>query len=84
MERGTETGFRDKNDQAIHVDDIVQYKLGKFGKASGGPRNSRVINFHGKFQLVDEACSDAKYGGRKLDEKTCAYLVVLRCNHMPT
>ena len=84
MERGVETGFKDKFGRSIHVDDVVQHRLGTFGKASGGPSNKRVILFSGKPQLVDEANTDAKYGGTAINEKLCGYLVVLRCDHIPT
>ncbi len=84
MNRGTDTGFKDKANRMIHVDDILQHRLGTFGKSSGGPRNSRVIDFHGKFQLVPENQNDTKFGGNDLTSHLCQFLVVLRCNHIPS
>lgn len=82
MERGRDTGFKDKFGRSIHVDDVLQHRLGKFGKA-GEPRNNRVIEFQGKYQLVSESEANLKYGGASLSNDICDYLVVLRCDHMP-
>ena len=83
MERGKETGFKDKAGRSIHVDDILQHRLGKFGKSSG-PVNSRVIEFHGKYQQVIEAETDLSRGGNKITEDFCKNATVLHCNHIPT
>lgn len=83
MERGQETGFKDKTGRNIHVGDILQHRLGKFGKA-GGPVNSRVIVHGGKFQVVAESDLDIERGGMTITQTWCENIVVLRCNHIPT
>ena len=84
MERGKDTGFKDKSGRSIHVDDIVQHRLGKFGKASGGPTNRRVIEFHGKYQTVSELMFNPNIGGTNLTNDTCKHLIVFRCDHIPS
>lgn len=37
------TEFNDKSGKPIYTGDIVQWRLGKFGKKSGGPGLFRVI-----------------------------------------
>lgn len=44
MEELTKTNHTNKTGRDIHVGDIIQYGLGKFGK-SGGPQNLIVIQF---------------------------------------
>lgn len=83
MERGKETGFKDKSGRNIHLDDVLQHRQGKSSDAHGGPRSSRVIIFAGKFQLVPEFQIDTKYGGITITETLCKNLVVLRCDHLP-
>ena len=83
MERGQETGFKDKTGRSIHVDDILQHRLGTFGKA-GGPVNSRVIVHGGKFQVVAESDYDVERGGSAITQTLCENIVVLHCSHIPT
>ena len=70
------TGFADKTGRKIHVGDIVQHRLGKFGK-SGGTKNFTVIKYGKKYELVEGSVQDNKYGGIALTEKLCEYLVVI-------
>ncbi len=37
------TEFCDRSGKPLHVGDIVQYRLGKFAKKSGGPSLFRII-----------------------------------------
>lgn len=80
MEKGIATGFTDKNDRIIHVGDILQHRLGKFGK-SGGSKNFKVIVFGKKYHIVDEFVDDAKFGGGILNDAICRKVVVIRCDH---
>jgi len=81
MNEPINTGFKDKSSRAIYVGDIVQHRLGKFGK-SGGTQNLKVIGFGKKYHLVGESDDDTKYGGRVLSEKTCENLVVIKSNQL--
>lgn len=72
-----DTGFKDKTGKAIHIDDIVQHRLGKFGK-SGGATTKRVIKSGKRFVLAD--VSNGTYGSRLSDDIT-PYLVIIDCPH---
>ena len=75
------TEFIDKTGRAIYVGDIVQHRLGKFGK-SGGSHNLRVTVFGKGYHLVDESDSDERFGGMKMTQKICENLVVIKSDHM--
>lgn len=81
MEKGNDTGFKDKTNRVIHINDIVQYRLGKFGK-SGGTENFKVIQFGNKYKLINEFQVDSKLGGIVMTQVLCKYLVVIRCDHI--
>jgi len=81
MNKPINTGFKDKSGRAIYVGDIVQHRLGKFGK-SGGTQSFKVISFGKKYHLVGESDDDTKYGGRVLAEKTCENLVVIKSDQL--
>ena len=76
-----DTGFYDKTGKPIHVGDVVQYRLGKFGK-SGGSILKRVEKCGKRFCLVDESLSASQHTGVKINDATCQYLVVIDCRHM--
>jgi len=82
MDQMIDTGFKDKTGRSIHVGDIVQHRLGKFGK-SGGSHNLKVIIFGKKYHLVGESDTDTKYGGTLLVEKLCDNLVILTSDYVP-
>lgn len=82
MEKGEDTGFKDKSGRNIHVDDIIQHRLGKFGKKSGGPTNDRVVKLGKKYRLVPESNSDITPGVPLVDN-LCRYIVVINCRHIP-
>ena len=81
MEEDSNTGFKDKSGRSIYVGDIVQHRLGKFGK-SGGTQNFRVMRFGKNYNLVREAQPDEKSGGSVLTEQGCQHIVVLRSDHI--
>ncbi len=58
MEKGIDTGFKDKSGKVIHIDDIIQYRLGK----SGGTK-MRVIKVGKKYRLVTDSYYNSLYGG---------------------
>jgi hypothetical protein len=76
VDTSTLTGFSDKTGRKIHIGDVVQHRLGKFGK-SGGTKNFTVINVGKKYKLVEGSLADSKYGGVVITEKICEYLVVI-------
>lgn len=82
MEQAIDTGFKDKFGCSIFVGDVVQHRLGKFGK-SGGTRNLRVIKFGKGYDLISESRFDDKYGGVSLTQKVCEFLVVLKSDQLP-
>jgi len=82
MESENNTGFKDKTGHALYVDDIVQHRLGNFGK-SGGSSTFKVIRFGKKYNLVAESSNDNKYGGTALTQNICENLVVIKSNHLP-
>lgn len=77
MSESIDTGFRDKTGRTIYVGDIVQSRLGAFGK-SGGPKDMKVIVFGKHFHLVSEFETDVKYGGIELKKATAEHLVIIR------
>lgn len=76
------TGFKDKTGRLIFLGDIVQHRLGKFGK-SVGTKQYQVIKFGKKVHLVDESAVEAKYGGMPLTNTLCEHLVVIDSQHLP-
>ena len=80
MEKGLDTGFKDKSGKNIHVGDTIQHRLGKFGKA-GGPINKRVIKSGKKYYLVLESDHNNKYGGIELSDRICQKSVIIDCRH---
>lgn len=82
MEELIKTNYRDKTGREIHVGDIIQHRLGKFGK-SGGAQNFKVIQFGEKHHLVPESQTDNKYGGTLLTEQLCEHSVVVKSNFLP-
>ncbi len=75
------TGILDKTGRSIFVDDVVQHRLGKFGK-SGGSKNFKVILYGKKYHLVEESRIDYKYGGMQLTQKLSENLVVIKSSHI--
>jgi len=82
MEKGEDTGFKDKSGRNIHVDDVIQYRLGKYSKKSGGPTNDRVVKLGKKYRLTPESSSDVMSGVPFVDS-LCRYIVVINCRHIP-
>lgn len=83
MEEIVDTGFKDKVGRDIYVGDVLQHRLGKFGKSkSGGTKNLKVIQFGRKYHLVDESQNEYRYGGTVLTQKICEHLVVLKSNRI--
>ena len=81
MEELINTGVNDKTGRSIFVGDVVQHRLGKFGK-SGGSKNFKVIMYGKKYHLVEESDIDYKYGGIPLTPKLSGNLVVINSNHI--
>lgn len=81
MEETTHTGLMDKTGRHIYVGDIVQYRLGKFGK-SGGSKNLKVIQFGKKYHLVEQSQVENGYGGILLTQKLCENIVVIKSDHI--
>lgn len=80
MEEVINTGFKDKAGRTVHVNDVLQHRLG-FSK-SGGPKNFKIIKYGKKYHLVNEYSADDKYGGIPLTNTICENSVVLRCDHI--
>ena len=74
-----DTGLTDKAGKPIHVDDIVEHRLGKFGK-SGGTSRYRVTHLHKPYRLTPEHAMDDNAGAR-LTDRAAHYLVVIDCRH---
>ena len=81
MEELINTGATDKTGRSIFVGDIVQHRLGKFGKSSGS-KNFKVILYGKKYHLVEESDIDYKYGGIPLTPKLSGSLVVVNSNRI--
>jgi hypothetical protein len=81
MENIINTGINDKSGRSIFVDDVVQHRLGKFGK-SGGTKNYKVVVYGKKYHLVDQFETDYQYGGILLTDKIAKYLIVIQSKHI--
>ena len=81
MNEAIDTGFKDKSGRTIYVGDILQHRLGKFGK-SGGTKNYKVILFGKKYQVVDESREDYKFGGLTLSLQFCENAVVIQSSQI--
>lgn len=80
MDKVINTGFKDKSGRIIYVGDIVQHRLGKFGK-TGGPITLKVISHGNKYRLIDE--SNTNYDkGMQLTVQLCDSLVVTGSNYI--
>lgn len=82
MEEFIKTNYMDKTGREIRVGDIIQHRLGKFGK-SGGPQNFKVIQFGKRYHLIPDSRTDTKYGGILLTKQLCEHLVVVKSNYLP-
>lgn len=82
MGEGARTNFVDKTGRRIHVGDIVQHRLGKFGKSSG-PQSFKVIQFGKNYHFVPESRADVTYGGILLKKQLCEHSVVVRSEYVP-
>jgi len=80
MEEVIDTGFKDKSGRTIHVNDVLQHRLGS--SKSAGARNFRIFKFGKKYHLANEYRGDIKYGGIRLTNVICEDSVVLRCDHL--
>ena len=81
MNEAIDTGFKDKSGRTIYVGDVLQHRLGKFGK-SGGTKNYKVIQFGKKYHVVDESREEYKYGGLALTLQFCESTVVIRSDQI--
>lgn len=79
MEYSTE--FYEKAGRQIHIDDILQLRLGLSSK-HGGASRVRVILFGKNVHYVAADAREYPYGGVRLSKSITEFAVVIDCPHI--